>query len=135
MNDTPIAFLGLGLMGSGMAGTLLEKGFPVNIYNRNPDKAKPLAERGATVAKTAAEAAAGAGAIVSMVADDKASRALWLGPDGALAAGRAGNRVHRVQHGDGRVDQGACGCGGAARLRVRRRTGDRQQDPGGYGEN
>ena len=90
MNDTPIAFLGLGLMGSGMAGTLLEKGFPVSIYNRNPDKAKPLGERGATVAKTAAEAATGAAVIVSMLADDKASRALWLGPDGALAAAAPG---------------------------------------------
>lgn len=77
-------------MGSGMAATLLEKGYPVTVFNRNPDKAKPLAERGAKVAATAAEAAAGARVIISMVADDKASRALWMGSEGALSAAGPG---------------------------------------------
>ena len=90
MNQTPIAFLGLGLMGSGMAETLLAKGFPVTVFNRNPDKAARLAEKGARVAASPAEAAAGASVIISMLADDAASRDLWLGDRGALSAAAPG---------------------------------------------
>src|SRR5271170_7492303 len=80
-----VAVLGLGVMGTGMAGRLLEKGFDVTVYNRNLDKAAPLAERGAKVASTAREAVHGALYVISMVADDNASRSIWLGDNGALA--------------------------------------------------
>lgn len=81
-----IAFLGLGLMGAGMARRILDAGFPLAVYNRNPARAAPLVAAGAKLAATPREAAAGAGVIISMVADDPAARAVWLGPDGALAA-------------------------------------------------
>lgn len=90
MHDTPIAFLGLGIMGSGMAGQLVAKGFPVTVYNRNPDKAAQLVTQGASLAATPREAAAGAKIIFSMVADDAASRTLWLGQEGALAGAAFG---------------------------------------------
>ena len=80
------AVLGLGLMGAGMAGNLLTAGFALSVYNRNPAKAAALVERGAHLAATPAEAAAGADYVVVMVADDDASRDVWLGSDGALAA-------------------------------------------------
>jgi 3-hydroxyisobutyrate dehydrogenase len=79
-----IAFLGLGTMGAGMTGRLLDAGFPLTVWNRNPQRAEPLRQRGATVAATPREAAANADVVVAMVADDDASRAVWTGPDGAL---------------------------------------------------
>jgi 3-hydroxyisobutyrate dehydrogenase len=85
-----VALIGLGLMGSGMAGRLLKAGFPLAVYNRNAARAAPLAAAGATVAATPREAAARADVVVSMVADDAASRAVWLGEDGALAGAARG---------------------------------------------
>ncbi|MES2660032.1 MAG: NAD(P)-dependent oxidoreductase [Verrucomicrobiota bacterium] len=90
MSKPHIAFLGLGIMGSGMARQLLAKGFPLSVYNRNPDKSKPLGKEGALVATTPAEAAAHAGIIISMLADDNASRSLWLGDNGALSKAAPG---------------------------------------------
>ncbi|HVS51979.1 MAG TPA: NAD(P)-dependent oxidoreductase [Opitutaceae bacterium] len=87
---TRVAFLGLGLMGSGMASRLLGAGFPLVVYNRSRAKAEPLAAAGAKLAATPAEAAQSADVILSMVADDQAARAVWLGADGALATARAG---------------------------------------------
>jgi 3-hydroxyisobutyrate dehydrogenase len=86
MSQPHIAFLGLGLMGSGMARRLLDAKFSVTIYNRNPAKAAPLASAGARMATSPREAAEKAGVIISMLADDAAARAVWLGADGALAS-------------------------------------------------
>ena|SRR5579871_4460609 len=83
-----IAFLGLGIMGSGMARRLLTNGYPVTVFNRDPDKAKPLVPDGAQVASSPAVAAEAATVIISMVADDVASRSVWLGQQGALSATR-----------------------------------------------
>jgi 3-hydroxyisobutyrate dehydrogenase len=90
MNVPRIAFLGLGSMGAGMAGNLLRAGFPVTVYNRRPDRAATLRDAGASVATSPREAAAGAAVIVSMVADDAASRAVWKGNQGALAGAAPG---------------------------------------------
>jgi 3-hydroxyisobutyrate dehydrogenase len=72
-------------MGSGMARRLLGAGFPLTIYNRTADKAAPLVAEGARLARSPHEAAAGADFVVSMIADDTASRRVWLGEDGALS--------------------------------------------------
>ena len=79
-----IAFLGLGIMGSGMAGRLLDAGFEVTVYNRSAARAQPLAARGAAVADSPRAAAAAADIVFSMVADDTASSALWDGELGAM---------------------------------------------------
>jgi 3-hydroxyisobutyrate dehydrogenase len=86
-----VAILGLGIMGSGMAHRLLSSGFQVAVYSRNREKAKPLADAGAFVAASPAEAAARSEIILSMVADDFASRAVWLGDKGALAGAKPGS--------------------------------------------
>jgi 3-hydroxyisobutyrate dehydrogenase len=91
--STSVALLGLGTMGSGMAQNLLKAGFVLTVYNRTAAKAAPLAEAGARVAATPAEAAKGAQIIVSMLADDPASREAWLGADGAIAAAAPGTIV------------------------------------------
>jgi len=90
MQQTRMALIGLGLMGSGMARRLLGAGFPLTVWNRNPERAKALAAEGAHVAATPREAASRADVVVSMVADDAASRAVWLGDHGALAGAARG---------------------------------------------
>lgn len=80
-----VAILGLGIMGAGMAGRLLGAGFPLAVYNRNREKCLPFGADGAFVASAPREAASRANVVISMVADDPASRNVWLGEDGALA--------------------------------------------------
>jgi 3-hydroxyisobutyrate dehydrogenase len=84
-----VALLGLGIMGSGMAANLLKAGFPLNVYNRTAAKAEPLAALGARVASTPREASQDAKIIISMVGDDPASQAVWLGEHGALDGAKA----------------------------------------------
>lgn len=85
-----VAFLGLGVMGSRMAARLLAAQFPVTVWNRSAAAAQPLRQNGAEVAASPREAAEQADVIVSMVADDNASRAVWTGDRGALAGLRQG---------------------------------------------
>lgn len=85
-----VALLGLGIMGSGMAHRLLGAGFPLTIYNRTAEKAAAFAERGAKVATKPRDAVGRAEIIISMVADDSASRSVWLGEQGALGAALPG---------------------------------------------
>lgn len=83
-----VALLGLGIMGGGMAGCLLRAGHTLTVYNRTAAKADPFVAMGATYAATPAAAVADAEVVISMVADDAASRTVWIGPDGALPAAR-----------------------------------------------
>ena len=72
-------------MGSGMARRLLSANFPLAVYNRDRTKCIPFAAEGTFVAESPREAASHAQIILSMVADDTASRHMWLGDNGALA--------------------------------------------------
>ena len=81
-----VAVLGLGVMGGGMARNLRNAGYDVVVWNRTRSKAEEFARDGGRVADTPAQAAAGTGLVLSMLADDAASRSAWLGTDGALAA-------------------------------------------------
>ena len=85
-----VAFIGLGRMGHGMAGRYLDAGFTVAVWNRSKAKAEDLIARGARWAASPADAADGADAVVTMVADDAASNAVWLGNDGAATRMKAG---------------------------------------------
>ena len=80
-----IAFLGLGQMGSPMAARLLEAGHHVTVWNRTPERAAPLRQRGAVVASSPAEAAAGVEFAITMLATPEALEAV-LFADGGLAA-------------------------------------------------
>jgi len=90
ITNTRIAFLGLGIMGSGMAGRLLDAGARLTVFNRSADRAAPLAARGAAVADSPRDAVADAEIVFTMVADDDASHAMWEGGTGALAGVRPG---------------------------------------------
>ncbi|QWG21427.1 NAD(P)-dependent oxidoreductase [Bradyrhizobium sediminis] len=85
-----VAFIGLGRMGHGMAGRYLDNGLAVAVWNRSKVKAEDLIARGARWAASPADAAEGADAVVTMVADDAASSAVWLGKDGAASAMKPG---------------------------------------------
>jgi 3-hydroxyisobutyrate dehydrogenase len=85
-----IALVGLGAMGSGMAANWLKKGFALSVYNRSREKAEPLIAQGARVTETPRDAAAGADIVLSVVADNNASRAVWLGERGVLASAKPG---------------------------------------------
>ena len=85
-----VAFIGLGRMGHGMAGRYLDAGFSVAVWNRSKAKAEDLIARGARWATSPEDAAIDADAVVTMVADDEASRAVWLTKDGAAATMKAG---------------------------------------------
>ena len=85
-----VAFIGFGRMGHGMAGRYLEAGFTVAVWNRSKAKAEDLIARGARWATSPEDAAIDADAVVTMVADDEASRAVWLTRDGAAATMKAG---------------------------------------------
>lgn len=78
-----VTVLGLGIMGGGIARNLVAGGHAVAVWNRT--RAKGAAIHGACVARTTREAAAGADLVLSCMSDDEASRAVWLGDDGALA--------------------------------------------------
>lgn len=85
-----VALLGTGIMGSGIGQNLLKKGHTLRVYNRTADKAQALVDAGATLAATPREAAQGAEVVIGMVGDDKASRAVWTGDDGALTGVTSG---------------------------------------------
>lgn len=80
-----IGFVGIGLMGRGMARSLIRKGHAVRVYNRTRAKAEEVAQLGATVAATPAEAARGADVVVTMLADPQAVRDCFEGPAGILS--------------------------------------------------
>ncbi len=88
MSKPHVAILGLGIMGSGMANRLLSANFRLAVYNRNREKSAPFASAGAFVANSPREAASRSQIILSMVANDDASRDVWLGENGALNGAR-----------------------------------------------
>jgi 3-hydroxyisobutyrate dehydrogenase len=85
-----IAVLGTGTMGAPMARNIARAGLPVVAWNRTADKAEALAADGVRAADTPAAAIADADVLVTMLADGPVTEGVLGGPDGALAALRAG---------------------------------------------
>jgi 3-hydroxyisobutyrate dehydrogenase len=84
-NDNAIAILGTGIMGAAMTRNLLAAGFEVRAWNRSREKAEPLADDGATVADSPAEAVEGAGFVLTLLADADAVAEAAGGNYGALS--------------------------------------------------
>jgi 3-hydroxyisobutyrate dehydrogenase-like beta-hydroxyacid dehydrogenase len=80
-----LGFVGLGVMGGGIARRLLAAGHEVHGYNRTREKAEALVEQGLVLESTPRETAAAAEAVFSMVTNVAALRAVAEGPDGILA--------------------------------------------------
>ncbi len=81
-----IAVLGTGIMGAPMAANLVAAGLDVRVWNRTPEKAQQLADRGTVVAASPAQAATGADLVLTMLADGEAVEEVMTKHDGALAA-------------------------------------------------
>ena len=76
-------------MGLGMAGRLLQGGHELRVFNRTASRGDGLVGQGAMQCRTPQEACAGADAVVSIVTDDQASRAVWEGSGGILSGNLA----------------------------------------------
>lgn len=90
---TNIAYLGLGIMGRGMVSNLLKGGHSVTVWNRTPERAQPLVEKGARVAASPAEAVRGADLIMYCLSDDAAVEDLLWGTGGLMNAVQSGQTV------------------------------------------
>ncbi|MFZ0501913.1 MAG: NAD(P)-dependent oxidoreductase [Steroidobacteraceae bacterium] len=88
-----IGFIGLGNMGAAIAGRLLEAGHSLRVWNRSPEPARLLAERGAQVTATAEEAFRG-DVVFSMLSDDQVTRAVLLDSGVVARATPAATRLH-----------------------------------------
>ena len=88
-----VAFIGLGRMGRAMAGNVLDAGHDLTVWNRTPDKAAELAEAGARVAGSIADAVAGREVVITMLAHDDAMAHVAFG-EGGLVDSLAGGTIH-----------------------------------------
>lgn len=85
-----IGFIGTGVMGSSMAGHLLQAGHELLVYNRTASKTDSLVSRGAVRAETVAELATQADIIFSIVGDPADVEQIYLGEEGVLVHAGAG---------------------------------------------
>jgi 3-hydroxyisobutyrate dehydrogenase-like beta-hydroxyacid dehydrogenase len=90
---TTVAVIGLGAMGARFARRLLDAGHDVIVWNRTPAKGEELVSRGAAAGASPAEAARSADAVVTVLADPAALRAVTEGPDGIAAGARDATAV------------------------------------------
>ena len=91
MNISNVAFIGLGVMGSPMAGYLQNKGFHTTVYNRTHSKAEAWqAKYHGTIAETPKQAATDADIVFICVGNDNDVRSVCYGEDGILAGLKPG---------------------------------------------
>lgn len=88
-----VGWIGTGVMGSSMAGHVLDAGYSITVYTRSRGRAEPLLERGAAWANSPAEVAAASDAVFSIVGYPADVRDVVLGQDGALAGAARGSIV------------------------------------------
>jgi 3-hydroxyisobutyrate dehydrogenase-like beta-hydroxyacid dehydrogenase len=88
-----VGFVGLGQMGSGIAGNVLKAGHTLTVYNRTRSKAEDLRRAGARVAETPGEAASGAEVVITMLADDHAVEGVVFG-EGNILESLAAGAIH-----------------------------------------
>jgi 3-hydroxyisobutyrate dehydrogenase-like beta-hydroxyacid dehydrogenase len=97
-----VGFIGLGRMGQAMVTRMLHAGHEVTVFNRTPEKSKPLADAGARVAKSIAEAAGFGEATFTMLTDDAAVEEVARQKSGLLEAlPKGGIHVCSGTHGVG----------------------------------
>jgi len=81
-----IGFIGLGQMGSPMAGNLLKQGHQVNVFDVNPEAIQRLVEKGATPVTTPADAAKGAEFVITMLPNGDLVRSVLFDEHGVCEA-------------------------------------------------
>ena len=85
-----IGLAGVGKMGAAIALRLMDIGHQVTVWNRTPDKTRPVIDAGAAVAATPAELASKADAVLTILTDGAAIEQVYNGPDGLLSGAAAG---------------------------------------------
>lgn len=85
-----VGFVGLGVMGVGMATNLLRKGYTVVVYNRTPGKAGDLITLGATELDSPSAVANASDIVITMISNDAAIRDVYWGVNGVFAGARSG---------------------------------------------
>lgn len=86
-----IGFIGLGIMGQGMARNLLQAGFDLTVWNRTRSKMEPLVAAGARAASDPAGLARDCDIVITCVSDTPDVEAVVLGEKGAIHGIEAGN--------------------------------------------
>ena len=92
-DQVKLGFIGPGNMGSRVARRLLDHGYQVSVYDRDPAKAEAIAAQGGVVAKNILELARTSDALLSCLTNDEAVRSVYTGPDGVVAGARPGTVV------------------------------------------
>ncbi len=93
MTNAALGFIGLGIMGQGMARNLLKHGHAITIWNRTPSKADALVAEGARWAESPAAVAASSDIIFTCVSDTPDVEAVILGDQGVIQGAKAGSLV------------------------------------------
>lgn len=91
--DERVGFIGLGIMGTGMARNLLAAGIPLTVYNRTASRARPLVEEGASLADSPADLASQVDIVVCCVSDTPDVERVLLGEDGVASTASPGTLV------------------------------------------
>jgi 3-hydroxyisobutyrate dehydrogenase-like beta-hydroxyacid dehydrogenase len=92
-DQVKLGFIGLGNMGSLMAGRLLDHGYHVEVYDRDPARAEAMAAKGAVVAKNIVELARSVDVLLSCLTNDEAVQSVYSGAEGVFAGAQAGTVV------------------------------------------
>jgi 3-hydroxyisobutyrate dehydrogenase-like beta-hydroxyacid dehydrogenase len=88
-----LGFIGIGAMGSRVAGRLLKNGFQVTVFDRDGAKANALVESGAIIAPSIADLASSADVVLSMLTNGEAVHSVYSGPQGVLEHIRPGSMI------------------------------------------
>ncbi len=89
--NTPIGWIGTGVMGLSMCGHLLQKGYRVTLYSRTREKARPLLSAGGTWAESPCQVARSSSVVFTMVGYPQDVREVYLGELGILQGAKAGD--------------------------------------------
>lgn len=91
MTEQPtLGYIGIGLMGTPMAGRLLEAGFALTVWNRTASKAQPLVDKGAALGENPADVAAKSDIVFLCLTDTKAVEEAVFGENGVAKGARKG---------------------------------------------
>ena len=86
-----VGFIGLGNMGNPMAGNVLKNGFPMTVFDKNPQAMENLVKAGAKAAQSARQVAESVEVLLTCVPGTPESEDLYLGSGGVVAAAKPGN--------------------------------------------
>lgn len=93
MSNLSVGFIGLGIMGRGMATNLLKKGFRLVVYNRTRTRAEELGKIGAEIAESPSEVAKRTDIIIIMVTDGPDVEQVLFGKGGIIEGCRGGQII------------------------------------------